>query len=270
MFDKLIHKTLKRPYRLSVQYSSKQGPPIIFLHGIASSRITWRHVIPLLSAKYTCITVDLLGFGESPKPDWKSYSLDDHVDALAYSIKKLRLKKPMVVGHSMGSLVAARLAKKHPELVGRLVLCSMPLYINDHLAKSLEVYSKTDKYKNSAYFNIYQKLIAQPEFTLKHAKTVERIAGRDSSFQLDIDTWLPFSYSLKNSIENQTTYNDIKSLTLPITIIYGRFDIFVLSKYYRMLQKNHQNIEIFKINAHHEITASYAKNIARIISASKA
>ena len=269
MFDTFVHKTLKRPYKLSVKSHSNSGRPVIFLHGIASSRITWRHVLPLLTKKYTCITIDLLGFGASPKPDWKNYSLDDHVEAIAYTIKRLHLKsKPVIVGHSMGSLIAARLAKKHPELVDSLVLCSMPLYINDQLAKSLDTYSKTDKYKNNAYFNIYQKIISQPEFTLKHVKTVERIAGKDSSFRLDKDTWLPFSYSLRNSIENQTTFNDIKSLNIPILIIYGRFDIFVLSKYYRILQKNHKNISIYKVNGHHEITPNYAKNIATIMAES--
>ena len=266
MLDKFIHKTLKRPYNLSVQYHSRSGEPIVFLHGIASSRITWRHVLPLLIPKYQCITVDLLGFGDSPKPDWKNYNLDDHVEAVAHAIKKMRLKStPMVVGHSMGSLIAARLAKKHPELVNSLVLCSMPLYINDQLAKSLDTYSKTDKFKNNAYFNIYQAIAARPDETLKNASRVVKITGKDTSFRLDKETWLPFQNSLINSIENQTTFNDIKSLKLPITIIYGRFDILVLSKYYKLLQKNHKNISVYKINGHHEITAGYAKNIAKII-----
>lgn len=266
MFDKFIHKTLRRPYKLSVKYHSRKGKPIIFLHGIASSRITWRNVLPLLTPKYRCITIDLLGFGDSPKPKWKTYNLDDHVEAVAHAIVKLRLdKKPMIVGHSMGSLIAARLATKHPELVDSLVLCSMPLYINDELAKNLESYSKTDKYKNGAYFNIYQKIIAQPERTLKNAKRVIKFAGKDTSFRLDEETWLSFQYSLKNSIENQTTYNDIQQLKLPIKIVYGRFDIFVLSKYYRLLQEKHNNIRVYKITGRHEITPNYAKSLADII-----
>lgn len=266
MFDKLVHKYLRRPYSLSVQIHSKKGKPIIFLHGIASSRITWRNVLPLFSPKHSCITIDLLGFGESPKPNWKSYNLDDHTEAVAHTIKKLRLKsKPTIIGHSMGSLVAARLATKHPELVNSLVLCSMPLYINDDLAKSLETYKKSDKYKNNAYFNIYQAISARPESTIKNAKRVTKIAGKDTSFRLDKQTWLPFQNSLKNSIENQTTFTDIKKLKMPINIIYGRFDIFVLSKYYKILQNSQKNITVYKINARHEITPSYAKHIATII-----
>lgn len=266
MFDKFIHKTLRRPYSLSVQFHSRKGTPIIFLHGIASSRLTWRHVLPLLDKQYHCITIDLLGFGDSPKPNWKTYSLDDHTEAVAHTIKKLHLKSsPIIVGHSMGSLIAVRLATKHPELVKSLILCSMPLYINNELAESLEAYKKSDKYINNAYFNIYKNITARPERTLKGAEHILKLAGSETSFRLDKSTWLPFENSLKNSIENQTTLTDIKHLKIPISIIYGRFDIFVFSKYYKMLLKSQNNINVYKINGRHEITTGYAEKLATII-----
>lgn len=266
MFDKLVHKILRRPYKLYTQINSNTGQPIIFLHGIASSRITWRNVLPLLKKQYTCVSLDLLGFGDSPKPNWKTYSLNDHTEAVAHTIKKLHLKtKPIVVGHSMGSLIAARLATTHPELVNSLVLCSMPLYINDDLAKNLETYSKTDKYKNNTYFNIYQKVAAKPDLVIKNAERVTKFASKETSFRLDKQTWLPFQNSLLNSIEKQTTFTDITKLKLPISIIYGRFDIFVISKYYKILVKSHKNIKVYKINASHEITPKYAQKIAEVI-----
>jgi cis-3-alkyl-4-acyloxetan-2-one decarboxylase len=75
------------------------------------------------------IVVDLLGFGDSPKPDWATYDARTQAQSLAKTLLGLGLTQRVVlVGHSMGSLVAVEFAKRYPALVKALVLCSPPLY----------------------------------------------------------------------------------------------------------------------------------------------
>ena len=74
------------------------------------------------------IAIDLLGFGDSPKPA-SGYSARDHADAVASCLHELAVAEPaVIVGHSMGTLVALALARYHPELVDRIVAIAPPVY----------------------------------------------------------------------------------------------------------------------------------------------
>ena len=267
MFDKLIHKTLRIPYKLTVTQDTGSGRPIVFLHGIASSSATWRNVIPLLDTHvFRIITVDLLGFGDSPKPDWANYTVDDHATSVLATIKKLGLRNYILVGHSMGSLIAARVAAKDSNAISHLVLCSMPLYQTGDLDESINAYKKTGRHLSNLYFKIYQSLAERPDFTLKRAREVVTLAGNDTSFRLDETTWVPFTKSLKNTIEQQTAFNDLQTIAVPTDVIYGSMDIFVLGNYFKEFAKTNKNITVTQVTARHEITPKYAREIAIIIS----
>jgi pimeloyl-ACP methyl ester carboxylesterase len=266
MFDRFIHKTLGQPYTLTVTKDEGRGIPIVFLHGIASSSLTWRNVTPLIDThSHRVITLDLLGFGESPKPEWSHYAVDDHVAAVVKTIKKMRLGKVILVGHSMGSLIAARVAALHPELVTHLILCSMPLYQTGDIDNSINAYKKTGRHLSNAYFKVYQALAERPDFTLKGAKELTKMSGSDTSFRLDETTWQPFKQSLKNTIEQQSAFSDIKGLSMATDIVYGSYDVFVLGNYFKDFAESNHNITVTQISGRHEITPKYAQTIARLI-----
>lgn len=261
-----LHKHLRIPYRLTITHDSKNGTPVIFLHGIASSSITWRNVIPLVSDTHRAITLDLLGFGDSPKPDWQEYTLDEHAAAVIRTIKSLRLKQPvLLVGHSMGSLIAVAVAKKSPNLIERLILCSPPIYLSDDMQKLYEDNRSSDRYINNVYFKIYEAIRNSPEFTLKSAQRIMSYAADATSFRLDENTWYSFQKSLKNSIESQTTYVDLLETSTPVDCIYGSLDVFVSGKYLRQIATKNSNVCVHKILAQHEISESYAKKVVQII-----
>lgn len=132
MFDQLIHRWLRVPYTLNVYYFCRPDNPkstILLIHGLGTSWRTWKPLEPYLPKDTQVIAIDMLGFGNSPKPDWKSYNAHDQATSIAATLRHESITHlDIVIGHSMGSLAAVELAKKYPKLAQSLILCSPPIY----------------------------------------------------------------------------------------------------------------------------------------------
>ena len=72
-----------------------------------------------------------------------------------------------------------------------------------------------------------------------------------------------FIKSLKSSIINQNSFDDISKLKIPVHIIYGRFDPLVVSGNLKDIAKNNDNITAQSINAMHEVTNTYTPKIIK-------
>jgi pimeloyl-ACP methyl ester carboxylesterase len=145
--DLFWHKTLARPYRLHTETHGDSGKPIVvLLHGIAASSEDWHKLVPLLERYYYCITIDLLGFAKSPKPQWATYTMEDHLEAIHRTIRSLHFHRPVIlVGHSLGSLLATRYARDHPRRISRLLLLSPPVYPPlSYIAKKVPFHRRTN------------------------------------------------------------------------------------------------------------------------------
>lgn len=98
-----------------------QGPSLVFLHGSWEDGTQWLRTIELLSSHYQCFAPDLLGFGDSERPN-VHYSIDLEVECLAQYLDTLNLRQVYLIGHSVGGWVAASYAIKYPDRVQGLVL----------------------------------------------------------------------------------------------------------------------------------------------------
>ncbi|MBA3347939.1 MAG: alpha/beta fold hydrolase [Actinobacteria bacterium] len=96
------------------------GPPLVLVHGLAGSWRWWRPVLPQLAERSTVHVLDLPGFGRLPRARW--FDIDAAVEWLARWLEAADVAPADVVGHSLGGLLCARLAARHPETVRRLVL----------------------------------------------------------------------------------------------------------------------------------------------------
>jgi pimeloyl-ACP methyl ester carboxylesterase len=260
IFDRLWHKALGRPYRLAVTMDTGQGVPVVLLHGIGRSGGVWRYLPEQFAGEaYRLVAFDLLGFGDSPKPDWAKYDIDDHARAIIASIQKLRLGQPAVlVGHSMGCLAAVRVARLRPDLVRHLILFEMPLY--EGLPEK-----RRYRLRLNLYFKLYKRIVEfQPVFTAENKRFVQRLATRVAGLEITQTTWLPFKKSLENTIMQQTASEDIKHIAAPMDVIYGRRDMLVIrGKPLKIFGKDvAERITAHTINARHSISAAACAFIA--------
>jgi pimeloyl-ACP methyl ester carboxylesterase len=100
-----------------------EGPPVILIHGLGSSRRTWHDLIGPLSQHYTVIAVDLPGHGDS-EPSVGGYSPGAHAAAVRDLMVALDLPRASLVGHSMGGGIAVQFAYQFPQSTARLGLIS--------------------------------------------------------------------------------------------------------------------------------------------------
>jgi pimeloyl-ACP methyl ester carboxylesterase len=103
------------------------GEVIILLHGWTdSSRSYWQHVISYFENHYTLIALDLRGHGCSAKPA-HGYAPTDQAQLVAKLVHKLGLEKPVLLGHSLGGVVAAKYAILFPNRLSALIISDSPL-----------------------------------------------------------------------------------------------------------------------------------------------
>jgi pimeloyl-ACP methyl ester carboxylesterase len=106
----------QRAYRMA-----GTGPPLLLLHGIGDSSVSWVPLMSELAERYTVVAPDLLGHGASDKPR-ADYSVAAYANGMRDLLDVLDIDRATVVGHSLGGGVAAQIAYQYPHRCERLVL----------------------------------------------------------------------------------------------------------------------------------------------------
>lgn len=260
-FDLFWHKYLRRPYILHTydHGGGKPGRPVlILLHGLASSSANWDPLIPLLKDKYHCITIDLVGFGDSPKPQWYRYTMDEHIRCLRRTIRSLKLSRRFtLVGHSLGSLLATRYAREYPQHVQHLILLSPPVYGPPHTIRD-----RSARQRTSMYLKAYKFLRTNRNVTLENFIRLSRIMPPMKFLILNRATWLPMMRSLEQCIENQTIIEDIVKVKAPIDIYYGVFDEVVVPYNVKQLA-GIRDVTLHPLKVNHMVGKRYAESVAK-------
>src|SRR2546425_8601878 len=98
------------------------GEPLLLVHGYPLSGQTWRKVVPLLTASYRCIAVDLLGAGETVVTPDADLSIAAQARMLGGLLDALQLSTVTLVAHDSGAVIARLLAASEPHRVHRLIV----------------------------------------------------------------------------------------------------------------------------------------------------
>lgn len=97
------------------------GPPVVFIHGLGATSNVWHAQRAALSKYFRVIVYDRSGCGRSPQAA-DGYSIDGWADELAGLLDHLEISTTVVVGHSLGSMIAQRFAAKYATRTRALVL----------------------------------------------------------------------------------------------------------------------------------------------------
>lgn len=118
------------------------GRPVILVHGLAASRYDWLAMMPVLVKHgYRAYALDLLGHGDSYKPDDPyAYTIETLYEAFEAWMGDLDLEEPpLLVGHSLGGYLSLLYARRHKGELSGMALID-PLYSPNQLSPILRVF----------------------------------------------------------------------------------------------------------------------------------
>jgi pimeloyl-ACP methyl ester carboxylesterase len=109
---------IKLHYR---SYGSESNPPLVLVHGLASTSRIWDYVAPVLAGTFWVVAYDQRGHAESEKPD-TGYDLPTMLADLEGLLEALKIERPVLVGHSWGASLALAYAAMNPDNCAALVM----------------------------------------------------------------------------------------------------------------------------------------------------
>lgn len=216
-------------------------PPILLIHGFGAAIDHWRGNIPALAENHTVYAIDLLGFGNSEKPPTR-YSIHLWVEQVFQFWQKF-IKVPMVIiGNSIGSLVAAIAASYHPEIASSVVVISLPdiAAFNDMVPKALQPIERTVKAIVSAVLvKPLFHLIRQP-FTIRLVlkgivycdrrrvdKELVEIIAEPARDRQAAEAFLRLNRSISQPNYSPSLTQALEQLQAPLLILWGSSDCLI-------------------------------------------
>jgi pimeloyl-ACP methyl ester carboxylesterase len=106
--------------RLAYDDAGSGDPAMLLVHGILCDRSHLARQLAYFGRRQRCVAVDLRGHGDSDAPV-QEYTIEGFADDLAVMCRRLGLGRPVVVGHSLGGIIALAFAVRHPDLVSGVV-----------------------------------------------------------------------------------------------------------------------------------------------------
>ena len=202
----------------------RDDPVIVLLHGFASSQRWWDGVAPDLARRgLRVIRFDLLGHGNSEMPR-DGYAIEEQARRVAAALRKLRVRRATVVGHSMGGNVATALAEQQPRLVRRLAVIGT---------------APRDGFADPALLRRVSTWPVAGELIRRFAPDQVIKAGLDSAFADDVDVPDAFvddldrmtfsAYDESNSasgefLEERPNSERVEKARVPLLVIFGTED----------------------------------------------
>jgi pimeloyl-ACP methyl ester carboxylesterase len=245
-----------------------QAQAITFLPGFTGSHRMWNRDFHALSTRYTLIFLDLLGFGDSPKPDI-DYTIDDHLDAINTTLESLDIQTTHVVGHSIGCSLALASAHRFPDRVMKMVLLALPYYRSEQEARIL--------IQQSSLFNRLLALdtpLARVVCTImcylrpllmrivpKIVHDVPDVVAQDALKH----TWRSYSRTMQNVVFRAQTLEWLRTGTHPTLIIQGIHDRIAPISNVEQAIDHLPNVQLIRLEAGHRLVFTHSAEIARVI-----
>ncbi len=250
-------ETLANPLFFKVTGSGE--PALVFFHGMLGSHRYWDRYQADLSRTNQILAFDLLGFGESAKPQI-SYSVDQHIEKIdeAINLAKLKSSKKILIGHSMGALLTLNYAIKFPDEVKGLILINTPMATTKSELRE-SVATSSSKFMVTMTFNeVWGKFVCKlheifPSASYPLIRLLEPEIPAAIAKAAGQHTWASFHGSFQNVLIGQNFFELLASAPeIPILIIASTNDEYTKLSALDKLPKR-KSISTVVINGNHHM-----------------
>jgi pimeloyl-ACP methyl ester carboxylesterase len=174
-----VEKLTRDGVTLAYEDSGRGEPPIVLVHGWTCDHTYFAPQAEHYSRAHRVISVDLRGHGESDKPV-QEYTMAQFADDIVWLCQQLRVEKPVVVGHSMGGVIAFELAARHPDFAAAIVGVDSPIVPSQELrdgVAQLVQNLKSPNYVQASQDFVSGVLFLQSDDPLLKARIVEAMSS---------------------------------------------------------------------------------------------
>lgn len=234
----------------SIAYAEQgEGSPVVLIHGIPTSNLLWRKVMPELAKTHQVFAPDLLNYGKSDKPVDANVSIEAQSRLIVKFMDKLGIKSADIVAHDIGGGVAQLIAVNYSDRVRKLVLIDAVCFDSWPIPEFLPL----------------QKAVAEEDMSLEAFLTMMRgfmpqgVYNKAAMTNEVVDLYLaPWSteagkkalfrnFRRLNPEYTQAIAGDLKHLPHETLILWAENDVFQKPAYASKLQETIPNAKLIWI-----------------------
>ena len=204
---------------------------LIFLHGLSSNSDAWFRNIETLDKDFTCIAIDLPGFGKSYK-NAEEFTATYFASIVKEFAEKMKIDKFTLVGHSMGGQTAIKFAAKYPEKLDKLILIA-PAGIEKFsefegtamkmVMNPTTIMASTEEQIDRNYQLNFYKMPKEAAQMIQDRKNIVKSADFEAHA-------IAIQKSVKGMLDDTVT-QDLEKINTPTLILFGKNDALIPNKY---------------------------------------
>ncbi|MGJ8744194.1 alpha/beta fold hydrolase [Polaribacter sp.] len=191
-----------------------KGTAIVLIHGFLENATMWDEIVPQLTKKNRVITIDLLGHGKS---DCLGYvhSMELFAETVEAVLKHVRIRKCILVGHSLGGYISLAFAKKNPHKIKGLCLMNSTSNPDDEDRKKLRIRA------NKMVQNSFESMVKMAVSNLFHQDNLIKFKNeiaivKKEALQTSLQGYIAANEGMKNRLNTNhvLTDNSFKKLII--------------------------------------------------------
>lgn len=234
---------------------------LVMVHGWGMNSLVWDDLIPLLLPCYDITIIDLPGMGRSPLPEGE-YNLAFLVE----KVLALAPAKAIWFGWSLGALVVQKIASQHPERIEQgFLIAGTPKFVASAdwpLAMPLNVFEKFQALLEEDWQGTLIRFLT---LQCKGSESVKEDTRKLREYLFHYG--LPATKALReglNILKQVDLRHELTQLSVPLTFMFGEYDVLVPNKAQTEIQTINSNIAVFLISG-----ASHAAHISHPLAVAK-
>ncbi|MBA3868394.1 MAG: alpha/beta hydrolase [Anaerolineae bacterium] len=233
------------------------GPDVLLVHGWASSGQMWSRLMHDLGHVARFWAVDLYGFGLSPRPaEHESIYVQQHAEMLLDFCEQHHIRPKAIVGHSMGGMLALKLAAEQPDLTDKLILMSPvvtgrmghPIEFGRLFTNEIGSYTLS---KSKPLWTLAQNVFS-PIFSRPAHWYLDDVAASRIQQDFQRASWQASTHAL-HSLARENMHPHLASIQHPTLVILGSNDTTVPPNEGRHAANHLPNAQLLELaHTHHQ------------------